>query len=103
MRTTLNQKQQNQRRIISQGTKWWMRERGLTLAELALKTGCTKEYVRKVIDCESVEIRLEFLQSLVMTFGRTSARFYEDTPEILTFDQCVELIKPPPPRQGKLW
>ena len=103
MRVTPNQKQQNQRMIISQGIKWWMRERGLTLPELARHTGRTKEYIRKVIDGEPVEIALEFLQSCVMAFGRMSARFYEDTPEILTLDQCVGLIKPLPPRQGKLW
>jgi hypothetical protein len=99
------QKQSNDRRIISQGIQWWMSQRGFSLRELAYLTKRSENYIKKVIACEPVEIRLDFLQSCITAFNRRSNRIksFEETDDILSWDECVDLLKPPlptPPRQA---
>lgn len=106
MGMTSQQKQSNDlRRIIAEGIKWWRRELGFSIRKLASLTGHSESYIKKVIDCEPVDIGVDFLRDCVIAFDRTSGRTksYEDTIDILSFEEYVELLKPLPPRQGKLW
>jgi len=93
------------RMIISQGIQHWMRKKNLTIKELAYNLHCSQEYIRKLIAGEHVRIELDFLQDLVAVLGRKSYRIrgYEETEDTYPFDECVKLLKQPPPQQPKLF
>ena len=102
-----NEKYDSDRRKISQGIQSWLRKRELKLYDLARQTGHSEDYVRRIINCEPVKIELAFLQSLVVAFNPNPTyyriRSPEETPDILTWDECIKLLEPPPPRQNRLW
>lgn len=105
MGITSQQRQINDRRIISQGIQYWAVELGISLRTLARRTGHSIEYIKKVIAGEPVEIELDFLRDCVLALGRSSGRreYFEETGvENLSWEECVRLIRAPLPRQGKL-
>ena len=93
---------------IWQAIRWRMNERRITPEELALKTGYSKDHVERGLVGEPIPITKMFLNRAAMAFGLTSgrAKYYEDTTEILTYEELVDLIMPKPampPRQGDFW
>ncbi|MBI4285206.1 MAG: hypothetical protein HY670_04800 [Chloroflexi bacterium] len=85
-----------------------MRERRITPERLSSLTGYPVDRIRRGIKGEPVEITDDFLRECVMAFGLTSGRTrsYEETVDTLSFDECVNMLKPPPampPRQGNFW
>jgi len=103
------------RKIISQGIQYWRKVRNLSLKELLYRinceeysnvlTNCTEEYIKKVINCEPVDIPLGFLQTIVMVLNPPSGRklSIEDTSDILTLEDCLGQLEVPAPRQEKLF
>lgn len=90
---------------ISEGIKHWLTVRGIGLNRLAYLTGYSEDYIKSVINCENVDIPLEFLQNVVMVLNPPSGRrlSMEDTPDILTLEDCLRQLEVPPPHQPKLW
>lgn len=95
------------RKKISQGIQGWLKVQQKGLHELALKMGCSVEYIKRIINCEPVKIELQFLQNLVAILNPTAydyrLRFVEEIPEILSWNECVKLLELPSPHQGTLW
>jgi hypothetical protein len=108
MRLTPSQKNINERKDIWKAVCWRMNERRIMPQELARMTGYSKNLIEKGICGDPVPVTEDFLQNCVTAFGLTNARamYFEDTLDILSHDELVQLIKPPPampPRQGNFW
>jgi hypothetical protein len=76
--------------------------------QLASKTHYSKELIERGISGELIPIPSVFLHNCVSAFGLTSARtrFFEETEDLLSDEECVSLLKPKPempPRQGDFW
>jgi hypothetical protein len=85
-----------------------MNERRVTPRKVAYHTGYSLKFIEEGIAGKPAPITLDFLRNFVTMLGLRSGRtrYYEDTPEVLTWDDCVAGIKPPPampPRQGNFW
>ena len=92
---------------IWQMIRWRMNERRILPQELARRTGFSQQHIERGIKGEPVPIR-HALPYFIKAFGITSARQKgpEDTVDILTYDECIKLLKPPPampPYQGNFW
>lgn len=100
-----DQKAMSDRRKISAGIEHWLEERKRTLTQFAIATEHSSEYVKKVIDRDPVRIELSFLHACVDFFGLGNyrTRSPEEMVDILSWDDCVKLIEPPPPIQNTLW
>jgi len=103
-----NQNQINEVLNIWQAIRNRMNERRLAPMGLASRTKYSKNDIERGIAGEIVSIDLDFLRDCVLAFGLPSGKtkYYEETVEGLTWDECVRLIKPPPampPRQGNFW
>ena len=96
----------NERKDIWQSIRWRMNERRITPKALASRTRFSEALIERGINGEPVPIR-HALRNFVEAFGlNRRARFYEDTSDILSDDECIEYLKPPsamPPRQGNFW
>lgn len=108
MGITFDQDQSSEIKNIWQAICLRMNERRLTPADLAYKTGYSKNHIERGIEGEPIPITDDFIHKCVMAFGLTSgrARYYEETVDILSYDECVKLIKPAPSmphRQGNFW
>ena len=110
MRIQTGEDQSNKYKNTWQVILYRMRERKITPAELSRRTGYTRGYIERGINGESVEISVDFLRRCVGAMiinpvsGRTSD--YEKAISTFSYDDCVELLKPPPampPRQGNFW
>ena len=93
------------RNVISRGISYWSGVRGLNSRALAHRINCSEDYIKKVVNCEHVDIKLEFLQDVVMVLNPPGGRKLspEDTPDILTLEDCLRQLEIPAPRQAKLF
>jgi hypothetical protein len=108
MVTTPRRREDNEIKNIWQAICARMNERRMAPKQVAYKTGYPLKYIERGIVGEPAPITLDFLQDFVTVLGLTSGRtkHYEDTAEILSWEDCVALIKPQPampPRQGNFW
>jgi len=108
MRTTPRKREDDETKDIWQAICWRMNERRVIPKQVAYHTGYPLKFIEKGIAGEPAQITLAFLQDFVTALGLTSGRtkHYEDTAEILSWEDCVEAIKPTPavpPRQGNFW
>lgn len=107
MRITPKQDDINKIRNTWQGIGFWMNERSIGLQALANATGYSKDRIEGGLRGEIVRPPSDFLHACVKVFGLTSARakFFEETDDILSDDECMELLRFPtmPPRQANLW
>ena len=72
-----------------------MRERQVSAAELSRRTGYPEISIHRGISGEDESIGVAFLRNCVIAFSLTSHRAGpEYTEETLTFEQCVDLIRP---------
>jgi len=98
----------NQYPIIWRAIHWWMRNKSWNSAELAFRTGYSKARIERGIRGEPEPPTSGFLHSCVDIFGLRSSRQrgIEDTTDILTDEECIEVLTAPlrtPPRQGYIW
>jgi hypothetical protein len=108
MDTLLNKERVSQIKNVWQSIRWRMNERRLTPLELHYKTGYSVEHIERGTAGDLIPITSDFLRNCVVVFGLISGRtkYYEETVDILTYEECVDLLKPPPampPRQGNFW
>jgi len=97
----------NERKNIWQEICWRMNEKRFTPQKLASLTGYPLQLIERGVTGEPVPIE-HALHKFVEAFGLTSGRmkFYEETDDLLSYEECRKLIKPPPampPRQGNFW
>ena len=98
----------NERKEIWGYIHWWMDKLGLTPEELAHRVRYSPDLIQRGISGEPVPIR-HALRSFVEAFSLRSAsraKFYEETDDVLSDDECKELLKPPTPmrpRQRNFW
>jgi len=96
-----------ERKEIWRCIHWWMDKFGLTTEKLASRARCSRDLIERGISGEPVPIR-HALRNFVEAFGLRSAsraKFYEETEDILTDEEYIELLTAPltkNPRQGKL-
>ena len=93
------------RKVISRGINYWAGVRNFSPRGLAHRINCSEDYIKKVVNCEHVDIELEFLQDVVMILHAPSIRILslEDTPDILTLEDCLRQLEIPAPSQPKLF
>ncbi len=108
MRITRKQDQINRIKNTWQGICWRMNEQRISPQALANRTGCPRDRIKRGVTGEPEPLPSDFLHACVNVFGLKSARakFFEETDDILSDDECIELLRPPPatpPRQGNLW
>ena len=108
MKKMLDQDQVNEIKNIWQTICYRMNERRLSPADLATRTRYSKQHIERGISGEVIPITFDFLRDCFVAFNLKSARakYYEDTEEILSFQEYVEHLKPKPsmlPRQGNFW
>jgi hypothetical protein len=98
----------NQFPIIWQAIRDWMLNKGINSARLSHLTGYSKDRIENGIKNETEWITSDFLHSCVDHFGLRSSRQrgFEDTIDVLTDEECIELLTAPLrtiPLQGHLW
>ena len=98
----------NERKDIWQAIRWRMNERRITPQELASRARYSQDLIERGLRGEPIPITDDFIHKCVMAFGLTSGRtkYYEDTVDCLSYDECIRLIGPPPAmprRQGNFW
>lgn len=108
MRIIPSQDDINERKDIWQTIRWRMNERRFTPKDLANRTQYSQDLIERGIRGEPIPITPPFLLDCVTAFGLTSGRtkYYEETADDLSYNECVELLKPPPampPRQSNFW
>ena len=85
---------------------WHKSESGLRTFQISDATGYRIEHIERGLAGEPIPVTEEFLCRLVIYLGLVPGRTgrYEDR-YVPTYDQCVELLKPPeePPQQSSLW
>ncbi len=97
-----------QRQSVWQGIRWWMNEKKVSPAELERLTGHPSYRIERGINGEELPLPSSFLHASVDAFGLRNARnrSVEDATELLTDEECVQLLASPvttPPRQGNFW
>ncbi len=98
----------NQFPIIWRAIRWWMRNKVINPVELFSLTGCSKYSIENGIRSGTEWLTSDFLHSCVDVFGLRSSRQrgIEDTVDVLTDEECIELLTAPlraAPLQGHLW
>jgi hypothetical protein len=99
---------QDQISFIWQGIAWWMKEKNISPVEIAPKIGFSTENFVKGLKGEFVQLATDHLHLLVDYFGLRNARNrnFEDIADILTDEECIDLLTAPlmeQPRQHNLW
>jgi len=83
-----------------------MGKRDLRTFQISDATGYRIDLIERGLAGEPIPVTEAFIRRLVIYLGLVSGRIkrYEDTYDILTYDQCVELLKLPedPPQQSSL-
>jgi hypothetical protein len=106
MDSTFKDKRISDIKNIWQSLLWHMRERNLRTLQISDATGYRIEHIERGLTGEPIPVTEEFLRRLVIYLGLVPVRTgrYEDR-YVPTYDQCVELLKPPeePPQQSSLW
>lgn len=94
--------------LVCEAIEFWLKEKDSTLAELARKAGYRNVALieRRIKNREALPT--DFLRESVDILGLKAASRakFEDTADILTDDECRELLTEPlrrKPPQGKLW
>ncbi|MBA7694552.1 hypothetical protein ES703_103163 [subsurface metagenome] len=100
-------------RNIWQSLLWHKRECNLSTLRISRATGYRIDHIERGLAGEDIPVTFDFIRRLVSYLGLVSVRpvrparpeRYEDTYDRLTYDQYVELLKPPeePPQQCSLW
>jgi len=98
----------NQFPIIWKGICWWMNEKGIIPAHLALLTGYSKGRIERGIRGEPEWISSDFVHACVDVFGLrlSRQRGIEETADVLTDEECVRLLTEPlriHARQANFW
>ena len=99
----------NERIDTWQAIRWRMNVHNITPKALAQKTPYSQDLIERGIGGDPIPITDDFIRKCVMAFGLKSAsraKFYEETDDILSYDECRKLIKPSPsmpPPQGNFW
>jgi len=93
--------------------RYRMNERRIDPARLSYVTNYPERNIRRGINGEDIPIPLNFLNRVVKALGLVSTRsedtgsqFYEGSLDLMSYDECMRLIKPNPacpPRQGNFW
>ena len=97
----------NERKEIWQWIRWWKDKFGLTSEELAYRARYSQDLIERGIRDEPVPIR-HALCNFVNAFGlrNNRIRFFEETVDNLSDEECKKLLKPPSPMypsQKTLW
>ena len=108
MRITPKQDHINKIMNTWQGIDYRMKERGIGPRALANATRHPKDRIERGLRGEPEPLPSYFLHACVNVFGLKSARakFFEETDDILSDDECMALLRRPSaisPRQGNLW
>ena len=108
MKLIPDQAQINKRKDDWQKIRWRMNERRITPQKLGRRTPYSLDLIERGIKGEPIPITDDFIHKCVIAFNLTSSRakYYEETVDDLSYDECIELIGPPPampPRQGNFW
>lgn len=92
---------------VWQSLLWHMRDRNLGTLEISRATGYRIDHIERGLAGEDIPATYDFIRRLVIYLGLAPGRkeHYEDTYDRYTYDQYVELLKPPeePPQQCSLW
>jgi len=106
MDSRFKDKQINDIKSIWRSLLWHKSERDLSTFKISDATGYRIEHIERGLAGEPIPVTEEFLRRLVIYLGLVPVRTgrYEDR-YVPTYDQCVELLKPPeePPQQSSLW
>jgi len=99
---------QDQIPIIWQGISKWMEILNITPADLARVTGYSEETIKRGCKSRLERLSSNMLPSFVDAFGLRNARnrSFEDTADILTDEECIELLTASlrnQPKQNTLW
>ena len=93
--------------VVWKGIKWWLKERHMKPSLLSHYAGYPELKILRGINGEPERLSSDFLHACVDALGLRSARArgYEDTADVLTDDECRDLLARPvlSPRQGALW
>jgi hypothetical protein len=94
--------------IIWRGIRRHMEEKNISASEIAYSVGLSREAVVKGLKGEFVWLASNHLPLFVDYFGLRNGRSksFEDTADILTDEECIELLIAPlkeEPRQSTLW
>lgn len=99
--------------LVCEAINWWLKEKGITLAELARKAGYSNIALIEKLMKNRGALPTDFLQSCVDILGLKAASRvkFEDTVDSLTDEECRELLTEPLRRkplrrmhsQGKFW
>lgn len=98
----------NQFPIIWRAIRWWMKRKQIKPATLSRLTGYSIERIQKGIRGETEWLSSDFVHACVDVFGLRNARnrSIEDTADVLTDEECIQLLISPlttPPDQGSFW
>jgi len=94
--------------LVCEAIDWWLKEKDITLAELARKAGYLNVALIEKLMKNRGALPTDFLRECVDILGlKTATRAkFEDTADILTDDECREHLTEPLRRmhpQGKFW
>ena len=105
MDSTFKNKRISDIKNIWQSLLWHKRERNLGTLQISRATGYRIDHIERGLAGEE-PVTYDFLRRLAIYLGLVQGHkeHYEDTYDRLTYDQCVELLKPPeePPQQCSL-
>ena len=107
MDSRFKDKRINDIKSIWQSLLWHKRERNLRILQISRATGYRIDYIERGLAGEDIPVTYDFIRRLVIYLGLAPGHkeHYEDTYDRRTYDQYVELLKPPeePPQQCSLW
>ena len=96
MDSTFKNKRISDIKNIWQSLLWHKRERNLVTLQISRATGYRIDHIERGLAGEDIPVTEKFLRRLVIYLGLAPGRkeHYEDR-YVPTYDQCVELLKPP--------
>ena len=108
MRTIFNQEQSDEITSIWEAIRSRMNERKVDPESLAQGTRYSLHNIEEGLKGEVVPLTLGFLRDCVRVLRLASGRikYFEETEDILSYDECVDLLKPKPmmpPHQSNFW
>ncbi len=108
MESTFKDKRTSDIKNIWQSLLGHMKERNLRTCQISDATGYRIDHIERGLAGEPIPVTYDFIRRLVIYLGLAPGHkeHYEDTYDIRTYDQCVELLKlpeEPPQQQSSLW
>jgi len=107
MDTTFKDKRISDIKNIWQSVFWHKREQNLGSLQISRATGYRIDHIERGLAGEDIPVTYDFLSRLAIYLRLAPGRkgHYEDTYDRFTYDQYVELLKPPeePSQQCSLW